>query len=106
MANQIPIDCLEASHAGARLMVCPPKLVRGNENSLTDTVLPVVETQGVILDMSAVEAIDAAGVGLLMTLRKVADRAGKSLVLVNPSRRTREILTLLGLDGVLLCKSA
>jgi anti-anti-sigma factor len=106
MATQLSIDCLQASLAGARLLVCPPKLVRGNEDALMNMVLPLVETSSVILDMSAVESIDAAGVGLLMTLRQAADRSATSLVLANPSRRAREILTLLGLDGVLFCKDA
>ena len=104
MATQTPIDCIQATRAGARLLVCPPKLVRGTENALLQNVLSTVESSGVILDMSSVKAIDAAGVGMLMTLRQAADRAGTTLFLVNPSRRTREILSLLKLDGVLLCK--
>lgn len=106
MATQFPIDCLQASLGAARMLACPSRLVRGNEAELLAAVLPMVRSTGVILDISAVTTIDAAGVGLLATLRQVAERSGTSLFLVNPSRRTREILTLLGLDSVLLCKSA
>jgi anti-anti-sigma factor len=106
MATQLPIDCLQASIAGAKMLACPTRLVRGKESELIAMALPFVESRGVILDMSAVRAMDAAGVGSLMTLRQVAERAGTSMVLVNPSRRTRETLQLLGLDSVLLCKTA
>ena len=34
MATHFPIDCLHASLAGARLLACPPRLVRGNEAQL------------------------------------------------------------------------
>src|SRR5271165_3060856 len=91
MATQFPMDCLQASLAGARLLACPPRLVRGNESELVATAIPMVESTGIILDMSGVRALDAAGVGSLMTLRQLAERSGTTVTLVNPSRRTREI---------------
>ena len=106
MATHFPIDCLHASLAGAKLLACPPRLVRGNETELFATALPMVESTGIILDMSGVKALDAAGIGSLMTLRQVAERAGTTVTLVNPTRRTRELLEVLGLDGLLLCKDA
>lgn len=106
MATQFPTDCLQASLAGARLLECPPRLIRGSEAELIATVLPVLQTSCVILDMSAVEVIDAGGVGSLMMLRQVAEQSGTTLSLINPTQHTREILTVLGLDSVLLCKDA
>lgn len=100
------IDCVEASRAGAMPLVCPPQLVRGKETELLAQALPLVEKSGLLLDMSQVQALDAAGVGLLMTLRQMAERSGTSLLLIDPSLRTRQILALLRLDEILICSES
>jgi len=47
-----------------------------------------------LLDMSGVSFIDAAGVGALIAIRNCADRAGRRVIVVNPSRCVRRILEL------------
>src|ERR1700735_2343694 len=55
-----------------------------------------------ILDLGGVNAIDAAGIGLLITLQA----AGIYLQLLNPTRRVQEILKLTKLDSVFeICES-
>jgi anti-anti-sigma factor len=102
MAAQ-PILHPDESHlVGAASLECPPELIRGHEDRLLTLILPIIERGGLILDMSKVAAIDAAGIGLLVFLRQYAERAGSSLVLMNPSHRLVEVLALVHLDHILL----
>ncbi|HVJ07630.1 MAG TPA: STAS domain-containing protein [Acidisarcina sp.] len=106
MAIQCPISSLRTPRARASILTCPPRLIRGNETELLEMVLPLIQTSCILLDMSGVQAIDAAGVGTLAVLRRTAKEAGTTLSLINPTRRTREILQLFGLDSILLCNAA
>lgn len=84
------------------MLVCPCDLSRGQENQFLSLALPLIEDEGLVIDMSRVSTIDAAGIGLLVFLRQCADRAGTTMALVNPSLRVREMLALVHLDNVLL----
>lgn len=106
MAAQIAIDCIQASRQGAALLSCPTELVRGKETEFLSAALPLAESSGLILDMSEVESLDAGGIGTLMILRQVAERGGHSLVLTDPSPRVAQILSLVGLDQILVCHPA
>jgi len=102
MASQSILPCTSEMQAGTALLACPSDLTRGRENHLISLALPAIEQGGLQIDMSRVDAIDAAGIGTLVFLRQCADRAGTELSLVNPSPRVREMLGLVHLEGVLL----
>ena len=53
-----------------------------------------------LLDLAAVSAIDAAGLGLLVRLRKQLDAVGGELVLLQPRARVLALLAICGLDEV------
>jgi anti-anti-sigma factor len=74
---------------------CQGRLVRGEESTL---LCAAVKHHGrdVVLDLSEVSAIDAAGVGALVSLQA----AGVYLKLMNPSEPVREVLRLTGLEAV------
>jgi len=74
---------------------CLGKIVRGEETAI---LCAAVRHRGrtVILDLGGVDAIDAAGIGLLISLQA----AGIYLQLVNPTRRVQEILKVTKLDSV------
>ena len=55
----------------------------------------------VVVDLSAVEFIDASGVNALVRSLQTATRAGHHLLLACPSRQLVRILTVLGLTGLL-----
>jgi hypothetical protein len=60
------------------------------------------EGRNVVLDLTQVDAIDAAGIGALVSLQG----AGVYLKLMNPARQVREILKLTNLDTIFeICES-
>lgn len=75
---------------------CQGRIVRGEEDSL---LCEAVQHYGgeVILDLSDVTAIDAAGVGALVSLQA----AGIYLKLMNPSGPVMTVLRLTGMETVL-----
>ncbi|HTR22778.1 MAG TPA: STAS domain-containing protein [Terriglobales bacterium] len=74
---------------------CIGKIVRGYETALLCTAARQ-HGRSVILDLTNVEAIDAAGVGALISLQA----AGIYVQLLNPSRSVREVLHVTHLDTV------
>lgn len=64
--------------------------------------MPVVERQSVLLDLESVERIDAAGVAALLALYCDARRAGHSFTVRHPRRHVREVLSLVGLERILV----
>jgi anti-anti-sigma factor len=77
------------------ILGCRGRLVRGEESSL---LCAAVRHHGrdVVLDLAGVTAIDAAGIGALVSLQA----AGIYLKLANPTEPVRTVLRLTGLDRV------
>src|SRR4051794_28020034 len=59
-------------------------------------------THSVALNCSAVEYISSLGIGVIVTQYKLLKSVNGSLVVTNPSKFVREILTTVGLAGFLL----
>jgi len=78
------------------------ELVRGNESTLLERILPLVRKQNVSLDLHDVKRIDAAGLTALIKLYCAAHEAGNSFSIANPSSHVAEILSMVGLEGFLL----
>lgn len=74
---------------------CAGKIVCGDEASILCAALHP-ESANIVLDLTEVDAIDAAGMGALASLQA----AGIYLKLVNPTRRVREILKVTKLDSI------
>ena len=77
-------------------MRCQGRLVFGLESALFGAAVPLHMRDVTILDLSGVTAIDAAGIGALVSLRA----AGTYLRLVDPSETVRRVLRLTNLDSV------
>jgi anti-anti-sigma factor len=80
---------------------CVGRIVRGEES---DLLCAAVREHGrdVVLDLAGVEAIDAAGIGMLVSLQA----AGIYLKLMNPTRQVREVLRVTQLESVFeICES-
>lgn len=78
------------------------RIVAGREvKSLKDAVAAEADKRLVVVDLAAVEAIDARGLGLLVFLQTLGYALGFELQLVNPTARVREVLDLTRLDFVL-----
>ena len=82
------------------------ELVRGYDQVLLNRVEPLVHRQSVELDLTAVERIDAAGIAALVTLYATACQAGHTFTISNVSSRVLRILTLVGLDRILMSQNA
>ena len=80
------------------------ELVRGQEQYLIEIMEPIVRRQSVMLDLKKIDRIDAAGIAALISLYGSAHAAGHEFTIVNASRRVEEILTLVGLDRILIAQ--
>jgi anti-anti-sigma factor len=85
---------VESVH-GVVTVRCQGRLVRGQETAL---LCAVIQQHGrdIILDLSGITAIDAAGIGALVSLQA----AGTYLRMVGPSLAMRQVLRLTSLDSV------
>jgi anti-sigma B factor antagonist len=80
---------------------CVGRIVVGKELSeVRDAVLCELGQQTIMLDLAALEAIDAGGLGLLVFLHTCAHGLGTALKLMNPTQRVAELLRLTNLDSV------
>jgi len=92
-----------AHHIGDTVVLrCHGRLVRGDESAL---LCAAVQRHGdnIVLDMSGVSAIDAAGIGALVSLQA----AGIYLKFLNPTEPVRAVLRLTCLESIFeICESA
>lgn len=77
------------------ILCCHGKIVRGAESAILCAALRHYQ-ESVILDLSQVDTIDAAGVGALIALQT----AGIYLKLANPNLGVRNVLRITGLESV------
>jgi anti-sigma B factor antagonist len=78
-------------------------LVQGPPSDSLTTAVQELITQGqvsMICKVEEVESIDSTGMGVLVAARKAAQRAGGRLVLCQPSKRLRAVLTTTHLMGL------
>jgi anti-anti-sigma factor len=68
--------------------------------------MPLVYKQNLVLDLSPIERIDAAGIAALITVYATACQEGHNFTVCNPSRHVARILALVGLDRILLSQNA
>lgn len=92
---------LEVSADGERLVVVG-EIDASTSRQLADHLDPLPGSSGeVVLDMSDVSFVDSSGLRVLIDAHQRADRAGRSLVIVEPSHVVRRLLDISGLEGVL-----
>ena len=82
------------------------ELVRGNHQHLLELLRPLVRRQSVMLDLASIERIDAAGIAALVSLYTTARDAGNGFTVCNASPRVARILSLFGLDRILISHNA
>ena len=82
--------------AGATIIECSGRLVLGEESaSLRNLVKSTLtESKRIVLELSDVDFIDSAGVGLLARLFASAQMAGGALKLANLSPRLQDMLKI------------
>ncbi len=77
------------------ILRCVGRIVRGEETALSCAAVHQ-QTRNIILDLAEVDAIDAAGIGLLVSLQA----AGVYLTLMNPTKQVRETLRVTQVDSL------
>jgi anti-anti-sigma factor len=95
----LKVDIKSASPAVT--LFCAGRMTLGVEAETLRCVATSRSERHVLLEMSKVHGIDAAGLGLLVELHHWARRRSANMVIVNPSPRTRQMIALTGLDQVL-----
>jgi len=78
------------------------ELVKGQELEIRERLQPLVGSRSVFLDLSSLDRIDAAGLAALVSLYCAARKAGHEFAVVNPPRHIARILTIVGLDRILV----
>jgi len=80
---------------------CVGRIVAGDEaDILRKAVLSQANRRTVVLDLTRVDAIDGAGMGVLLFLQGWARATEVDLKLMNPTSRVRELFELTNLDSV------
>jgi anti-anti-sigma factor len=77
---------------------CAGRIVRGLENALRNAVMAASPARVVVLDLSDVEALDAGGLNLLVSLHRWTEASRMHLKLVNPRPFVNEMLVRTHLD--------
>jgi anti-anti-sigma factor len=79
---------------------CAGRIVRGQETTLNSAVLAQKCSRVIVLDLSEVEAVDAGGLNLLVSVHRWTERNDIHLRLINPRPFVHEMLTRTHLDWV------
>jgi len=83
------------------VLQCNGRIVRGDETAILCAAVRQ-EGRNVTLDLAAVDAIDAAGIGCLVSLQA----SGIYLTLLNPTEQVREVFRVTQLESVFeICES-
>ena len=82
-------------------LVCSGRLVLGVEAETLRCMATSRPERDVLLDLSRVHSIDAAGLGLLVELHHWARQHAASVIIANPSQAAYRLLALTSLDRVL-----
>lgn len=82
------------------------ELVRGDEQRLVQRVAPLLRENNVTLDLNGIDRIDAAGIAALISLYSCARNHGNTFSVINVSPRVEEMLSLVGLEDILVSHNA
>ena len=77
------------------VLQCQGRIVRGDETAILCAAVRQ-EGRNVTLDLTEVDAIDAAGIGSLVSLQA----SGIYLTLLNPTAQVREVLRVTQLESI------
>ena len=86
---------------------CSGRITAGEgTRTLRDAVMCQVDSHYVVLEFAEVNAIDAAGLGLLIFLQTLAHVAGFELTLMDPTEQTGKLLAMTKLERVFDVRSS
>jgi anti-sigma B factor antagonist len=82
------------------LFRCAGRITAGDGDVLRNAILTPLHQRTVVLDLAEVSAVDAAGLGILVSLRTWAHATGTELKLLNVTPRVEQVLELTNLRSV------
>jgi anti-anti-sigma factor len=82
-------------------LICSGRIVLGVEAETLRCMATSTAAQQLVINLSEVRAIDAAGLGLLIELHHWAQQRHATLIIERPSARMQRLLALTQLDRVL-----
>ena len=82
------------------LFRCTGRLVSGDSECLRDAILTQSHVRSVVLDLAEIHSMDAAGLGMLLSLRARARTTGTAFKLMNLTPRVEELFALTNLRDV------
>jgi anti-anti-sigma factor len=88
----------------AAILACEGRIVLGEATTALESAAASLSARNVILDLSRVSGVDAAGLGTLLRIKQRLEAAGARLRLLNPQPVVRHLLVLTRLDKVLEIK--
>ena len=106
MCNPMPTLMITPFEPAERAELARGPLVREQLTSLVDRLSPLVREHDVALDLTSVDRIDAAGITALVALFRGARETGHRFWLTNVPARVAQILSAVGLDGILFSRNA
>ena len=96
------LELLVERYTDTAILHCVGRIVAGDEvRRLRNAVMCQADKRVVLLDLAGVGRIDAAGLGLLVSLQTLGYAVGFELQVTNPQPIVREVLELTRLDSVL-----
>jgi anti-anti-sigma factor len=106
MCEPMPTLMIAATEPADRAELARGPLLRDQVTGLLDRLAPLVVQRNVTLDLTCVNRIDAAGISTLLALYRSARESGHRFAVTNASARVAQILSVVGLDRILLSHNA
>jgi anti-sigma B factor antagonist len=89
------------------LFRCAGRLVSDNVESLREAIQSQMQARTVVLDLAEIAGIDAAGIGVLLSVRESTRASGAAFKLMNLNPRVEKVLELTSLSAAFeLCSVA
>jgi anti-anti-sigma factor len=95
LENPTMLTVTEKDSDDGVVLQCQGRIVRGDETAILCAAVRQ-ERRNVTLDLTEVDAIDAAGIGALVSLQA----SGIYLTLLNPTEQVREVLRVTQLESI------
>jgi len=106
MCNPMPTLMITPFEPAERAELARGPLVREQVAGLVERLSPLVRESNVTLDLTSVDRIDGAGITALVALFRGARETGHRFSLTNVPERVAQILSAVGLDGILFSRNA
>jgi anti-sigma B factor antagonist len=93
-----PMLSLRSQNLGdVTVFQCAGRITAGDENTLRNAVRSQSNIRMIVLDLAEISAVDAAGLGMLVSVRAWANATGTELKLMNLTPRVEEVLKVTNL---------